>query len=148
MVSSPQGRRKPAFPLIKIKFVKKQCLYGQYYGSFLMETTAQAWNKRMIDLLLSTNETCEGARQQGEKALTPKQIEQILADCRAFFARVKPSIRKLHEPPLRAVASSRHPRSTCYGGRAAAPVKSYASSPTCPFPSPTIWANAPSGCPK
>lgn len=52
---------------------------------FLLETTGQTWNKRMIDLLLAANETCQAARQQDEKALTPEQIKQILADYQAIL---------------------------------------------------------------
>jgi transposase len=47
---------------------------------FLRETTGQAWNKRMIDLLLDANKACEAARQQNEKALPPGRVKQILAD--------------------------------------------------------------------
>ena len=52
---------------------------------FLLETTGQAWNKRMIDLLLEANETCQAARQQGEKALAPERIKQVRADYQAIL---------------------------------------------------------------
>lgn len=52
---------------------------------FLLETTGQAWNKHMIDLLLDANEACQAARQQDEKALAPERIKQILADYQAIL---------------------------------------------------------------
>jgi transposase len=53
--------------------------------TFLLETTDQAWNQRMIDLLLTANDTCREARQRGAKALTPDQIGQIMADYQAIL---------------------------------------------------------------
>ncbi len=53
--------------------------------TFLLETTDQAWNKRMIDLLLFANEACKTARQQDEKALAPERIKQILANYQAIL---------------------------------------------------------------
>lgn len=52
---------------------------------FLLETTGQAWNKRMIDLLLAANEACKEARKQGKKALIMERVEQILADYQAIL---------------------------------------------------------------
>lgn len=53
--------------------------------TFLLETTGQAWSQRMIDLLLAANKTCQAARQQDEKALTPERIERIRADYQAIL---------------------------------------------------------------
>jgi len=52
---------------------------------FLLETTGQAWNRRMMELLLAANEVCKAARQQGEKALATERIKQILADYQAIL---------------------------------------------------------------
>ena len=52
---------------------------------FLLESTGQAWNQRMIDLLLEANKACEAARQQNEKALAPDRVKQILADYQAIL---------------------------------------------------------------
>jgi len=52
---------------------------------FLLETTGQAWNQHMIDLLLDANKACEAARQQNEKALAPVRVKQILADYQAIL---------------------------------------------------------------
>jgi transposase len=54
---------------------------------FLRETTGQAWNQHMIDLLLDANKACEVARQQNEETLVPGQVKQILADYQAHSAR-------------------------------------------------------------
>ena len=52
---------------------------------FLLESTGQAWNQRMIDLLLDANKACEAARQKNEKALAPGRVKQILADYQAIL---------------------------------------------------------------
>jgi len=52
---------------------------------FLLETTGQAWNKHMIDLLMDANKACEAARQPNEKALAPGRVKQILADYQAIL---------------------------------------------------------------
>jgi transposase len=53
--------------------------------TFLLETTGQPWNTRMIERLLSANEACQEARRRGEKALAAERIEQILADYEAIL---------------------------------------------------------------
>ena len=52
---------------------------------FLLETTGQAWNRQMIDLLVDANKACEAARKQDEKALAPDRVKQILADYQAIL---------------------------------------------------------------
>ncbi|WP_077273573.1 IS66 family transposase [Acidithiobacillus thiooxidans] len=53
--------------------------------TFLLETTDQEWNQRMIDLLLTANDTCKEARQRGEQELTPEQIGQIMTGYQAIL---------------------------------------------------------------
>jgi transposase len=53
--------------------------------TFLLETTGQAWSKRMMERLLAANEDGKSARQQGEKALAPEHIALILADYQAIL---------------------------------------------------------------
>ncbi len=53
--------------------------------TFLLETTGQAWSKRMMERLLAANEDGKFARQQGEKALAPEHIALILADYQAIL---------------------------------------------------------------
>ena len=116
--------------------------------TFLLETTGQAWNKRMIDLLLAANAACKAARQQGEKALAQERIERVLTDYKRFCATAKRPIQKPSEPLSGAVESSRRSLSICYADCASTPMKFCSSSLTCPFPSPTISANALSECRK
>jgi transposase len=53
--------------------------------TFLLETTGQAWSKRMRERLLAANEDGKFARQQGEKARAPEHIALILADYQAIL---------------------------------------------------------------
>lgn len=53
--------------------------------TFLHETTGQAWNQRMMDLLVAANKDCNAARALGEKALAQSKIEQILAEYEAIL---------------------------------------------------------------